>query len=478
MLYSDPEIRKRLGPVLVSALSGDRRLMIRALQICLWDIEGADADETLRAFISKPWPVRTGLRPEEENGVPVIRLDSIDKAYSNAYERATERLLKRSPADAELVADHYHAGSLRHRSRIRSLIRRSGRPELVERVDEDWPPVTHQLGEPDDFVTVSRLLLHSLFDLTEPAPLSQRQCRRLDELADVFASAQANWLYPDSVLKRPTIYENWMAAIAQLGGFDLGVVSAQARLLDRQIGTGEEDELFVFGTGQPRHAEIWDPVRPVEPVLTKLIDAIGLLPRPTDNQMFWAVSSCPERQLALALLEARLPRLRNASRDLAGELIVATLSAIDNSRAIALVGRWANGDDVPLRRVAAGCHAMAIADGPGNVETWHRSLADPDEGAREQAVKGLDPQKVDDFVRESLVRLRDGERRPWECDRCGTDNAPQAACRNCRASAPQVVEAIRKLLEPPRSTAASDAALRAALRGPRRRVRFADELED
>lgn len=477
VLYSDPEIRERLGPVIVSSLSGDRRLMIQALQICLWDIEGADADETLRAFISKPWPVRTGLRHEEENGVPVIRLDSIDNAYSNAYERATERLLKRSPVDAELVVDHYHAGSLRHRSRIRMLIRRSGRPELVERVDDDWPPVTRSLGEPDDFVTVSRLLLQSLFDLAEPAELSQRQCRRLDELADVFASAQANWLYPDFVLKRPTIYENWMAAIAQLAGFELGVVSAQARLLERQIEAGEEDELFVFGTGQSRRAAVWDPARPVEPVLTQLTDAIGLLPRPTDNQMFWAVSSCPERQRALSLLEARLPRLRNAARDLAGELIVATLSAIDNSRAMALVARWADGDDVPLRRVAVACHAMAIADTPGSAETWHQSLADPDEGVREKAIKGLDPQKVDDFVRESLMKLRDAERRPWECDRCGTDNAPQTACSNCRASAPQVIEAIRKLLEPPRTTAASGAALR-AVRGPRRRVRFADELED
>ena len=292
-------------------------------------------------------------------------------------------------------------------------------------------------------------------DLAAPAWLSQTQARRLDELADFSSSATLAWIRPGWPEQWPDVAAGWIRAVAELSGFDLNVLAAQAQVVLDDIDRGDRTHFILTDATRPRDAQRGDAVSDTGATLQALVDGIGALPRQADRQLTIAIASAPDSRRASVLLDETLEYVTSRALTLAAQLLLLTTDR--HGDADQRAGAWLDHGDVRVRQAAARWWSYRAASTGSVGAEFERCVSDRDEGVRLGALEALRPDKLSDSMRARLVALRGDERQAWTCERCATVNAAggDRSCAGCRRGksdrvrlldGPDLVGAIDELL--------------------------------
>jgi hypothetical protein len=418
---------------------------------------GAPTPTTLRRFLAAPPPPFPG---HERGDDPPSFFPRSDDAYRETFASVALRIVRRSRSDAEMVIDRFvetRHGSLAFRAALEQELRSADHNDLAERINEDLRELAAQQqatwSSLEKFRATERHLLGHTMALAPPAVLRQTQLRRLDELADFHVTAVLGWIRPGWELCHPNAGEVWIHAVAQLGGFDVGVLAAQAALvLEDPDGEDGADRLLGDG-GKRRPMRSWGRVERPEETVEALADGIGCLPYEAWDAQFEALGSSPVPIHTVSVLEAELGSRRLWARALTALiLVVAAEQTPDDGMALAdrYAGDWLDSDDVFLRHAAAAWWSFRF---PAKPDALLRSLNDPDAGVRRNAIAYLHHASITPEFRTQLERVRGEKQVGWVCQWCGEHNGDVAhrSCTRCSTVGPNVYEVIDTLLgnEPP-----------------------------
>jgi hypothetical protein len=287
--------------------------------------------------------------------------------------------------------------------------------------------------------------LDSVAALASPTILTQMQTRRLDDLADLFASACLEWIGHRWPAKHWGVLDSWITAVVELTGLDPAILAAQAALVVDEMDQGEDTDHIPYDHGTLLRPEQWSRVEDPSGTLAALVNAIGILPYQANQQLMIAIATTLDKARAIELLETELDRLAIWGRIAAGRILLACAQDLDaDNRA----RTWLDADDPFLRTAAA--HWWSIKgsvdqDAPG--PELEQCLKDPDENVRDAALWALEGD-LSSAMRERLATLRSAPRQPWQCRWCGEVNpATQgASCQRCSTVGPEVVMHIDELL--------------------------------
>ena len=445
-------VRARLRPQLCSHVPEARRAVIDVLAITHWDERGDEADARLRAFLEAPTPPPPAhLKPVR---LATLVLPPQDDAYRTALQEAMLRLIAMSREDAERVLKRFDDGSMEYR-RISEALRAAGYHDLADDLNAELERASAERRERwanFDYKALQRWMFNTIAELARPAPLTQLQLRRLDEIADLAETALLKWIWPGREAKHGPALAAWIRSVAELGSFDVGVLAAQARTVLDELRDGDTAPSLVFDAGSTRELDGWNAVRDPEHRLVELIDAISGIPYEIDHRLMSAIASTPIRATAVALLEPQLTRYRIWARTLVARTILIVLSEIPDTgatKADVRAGAWLYDTDPLVRRAAAMWwgHRRRSATGPGAAE-FERCLDDQDAGVVQEAISMLDPATLDDDLRDRLLAVRATKHQGWVCIHCGHDNrpAPRNGCDKCSTSGPKLTEAVDELL--------------------------------
>ena len=444
---SEPRrLRLELRSVLLEAIPEERRLLIEALIVTRWGETGSHALDVLRRFVASVEP-----GPDEptrgDDGILRIGGPPIDAAYHRTHEAASLRLAAHTRADAELVANHHLASSIDYHLELTRVFRKAGHEDLADRISARWTKFSEQhraLFQDLDFEGDTERLLNLIVGLGPPGALTRRQARRMDDLADLFATAGLGRLHASWSANAPETTENWLRAAAELGGFDLATVTGEAAQLKTEIDDGAEDHLFVYELGHDRDLTQWDNVSAVEKTRRVLVGAFGRIPE-EDHNLVLALYTAPNRHQAIPLLEEALADARRRRALLiAWAMLICAESMDADSRARRLM----ESTDVMKRSAAARWWSLKTASQKTASPEFERCLTDEYENVRREALVFLKRDQLTAQLRDRLLRLRTESGQKWECTRCGFENASsKAACSKCSSSAPNTREAIGKLLD-------------------------------
>lgn len=438
------DARARLRPQLAARARPGRAVLVEALVTARWNEEGPEADERLRACIIE------GREKPPDPPLPepnVLVIPERDSLYDDAYEAAAIRLAGGTRADAELVMSAFDDGRFEFIHDLRTTLRTAGHRDLADSIGSrlniggvfaSW--------KDEDFEGAERRLMAWAATLAEPVDLDPEQRRRLDELGDLFESAGFNWIRPSWTEKRAALAAGWIKIAAVLGGFDLGVIAAQARIVLDDMEGEYGTEKLAYDKGSQATLNRWDRLQDPTAALQHLVEMLGLASHQVMERVGRAVAYAPAELGAVRLLEARVKVLLGWSRWYVSRLIV--LIAPDGAeRAKAL----AADTDPILRSIGAWYLAYRYlkSDGASGHEIF-ALLEDPDESVREAIVNGLAilNERLDEPAKQALKELRAAPRQPWVCRNCGDLNPPQprSACVGCSTSGPDVVGAVSDLL--------------------------------
>lgn len=345
-------------------------------------------------------------------------------------------------------------GSMEFRSRLREALTGAGHPDLAESVNADLErgAAEHQAWfDSFDGDAAHRYLLGVIADLAPPAMLDQLQIRRLDDLADLAESATLRWIWPGRERRWPATTSAWIRAIAELGGFDLGVLAAQARAVVDDMDAGDATDDLLGDAGRARKPVNWSAAGDVGATLEGLVTAIGHLPRQSGYQLMVAIATSSDPHRAVELLEARLEALRLWAVTLAAHILLLAESQIPDTGATAAdvrARRWLDHQDPFVRSAAAQWWGFRRATSDAGNDEFERCIADADRGVRTDAVQSIKVQAMTDPIRHQLERLRAEPRCGWRCDSCGHQNPAETrlGCEECSTSGPNLSEALDELL--------------------------------
>jgi hypothetical protein len=445
-----PDVRARIRPQLTEQVPDERRALVDAMIIVRWNEHDETADDRLRTFVAAPAPPRPQHLDEPEVDDGILVFPRPDDTYRSTFALAAVRVARLSRADAERVVDRFEDGTIELRSALRKALREQGHHDLARRVDDDLAVARRRRAElfsTEDRDATRRHLLGLVAALAPPSVLTQTEVRRLDALCELAHTAAFAWLRPELERKHPGTAACWVEAVARLGGFDLGVLAAQASVV---LAEPDADELL-DDEARERRVEGWDAVADPETMVAGLVDAIGKLPRKAASTLAAAIATSPIPWRAVALLETIIPRRSIWAKELAARVLLMT--AANNPDKGVEIGdgcarRWLDGDDPFLRSAAATWWAWRARVAPEELE---RCLQDRDAGVRLIAVRYLDREQLTPELRERMERLVDEPPRPWTCDVCGEENADgtKQSCAECHTTCPDVAEAVRALLGVP-----------------------------
>jgi hypothetical protein len=282
-------------------------------------------------------------------------------------------------------------------------------------------------------------------NLSPPSPLSPRQTHRMDDLASLFETAGIG-VAALGAEKAPDRTSAWLRAVAELGGFDLGVLSAQASQLATELVEGIEDHLLPYALGEDRQLTSWELVRNVEETREALVGALGRI-RGRDHRIEHALYVSPARHKAIPLLEKRLEHARNGlAETLAWSILLCAPDA--DTRASVLV----TSDDPMMRMAAALWWSFRLAEKEVPRAEFLRCLRDDDENVRNAALAFVRTDELTDEIRLHLARVKDGSRTDWQCRHCGTQNtAEKRACPACGCGGPDARGRATELLSTDKS---------------------------
>jgi hypothetical protein len=431
------EQRSVLRPNMSAHVAEMRRTIIEAAVTVAWDEHDSDADGRVRAVAEMDEPPPLDEPPPKG----VLWIPMRDEFYMETLYAASERLAGGSRRDAELAIKRVgDGGSLQFRSQLRAALRAAGHTDLVEKVK--GLPTMNWGFDAGDFDEAERTLLEGAAALASPAPLTGLQQRRLGELADLWATAQLNWVFPKLVQSRPQQIQDWIADAAELAGLDLPACAGQARQLLDEIADGRvESSMLLYDDSQERPMTAWEDVEHPAAVAERLVALIGAGPRQIAISAAVALEIAPAGLPIAQLLQARLDRLRRWSRWLVAHLLLGR-----SPEARDLAAEWLELTDPRLRSAAAEYWSHALLRDPSALPHVLSALADTDRGVQADMLQGLiratrtkPLQEVGEVI-DAVDALRAAPAVRWVCTQCDHENPPdQHACKECHTTGPEVI---------------------------------------
>lgn len=445
LLGLTPTQRELLRAQVLNAVRPERQLMMRALLISIWQEKTADDYRVLRDFVASPWPATKRERSDDDE-VWVIADDSVDSTYQHAHEQALLCVAPLSRSDAELAVTNYHAGGIATGHELRWLLDRAGYDDLADQIAQRW-----QMGVgswlKDDPATTPQFLTW-ISELAPARVMSFDERRHLEELADLFESASLNHVFPHMLARHPQEYPRWIGAVATLGGFDVSLLSAEARSFLRELSDDATSEFFIYKDGRERRADKWERVADITAMLDDLAGTLGTLPQPASQQLMYAFASCPDHEQAAARAMEILPQLRIWAATLAARIILVCLAEISEERATEQASRWLNHEEPMVRIAAAWWFSISLQLAPANDAEWRRSLEDSDWSVRRAALSRLEEVALNSNQVRRLEALASEHAGNYTCSRCGTVNKSTSACTNCHSQAPRIRQRVEEILHP------------------------------
>jgi NACHT domain len=453
LLPLDDAQKRTLRGQTLDAVLPERQIMIRALFVCTWSEQGGGAAAALRELVACEWPVKPDV-PEDDDGAIHIPDDSVDSLYQYVHDQAVLRIASLSRADAELAAGQYHPSEIITGHTLSHLLKDHGHDDLAEQIDERWR-INFDWAA-DDAPPTTPQFLHWISDLSPRRQLTFEEGRRLQELADLFASAACNWIRPSPLERSREEFRGWIRAVARLADFDLPLLSAEAQAFAAELADDDEDRFFIYAHGQERLIKGWDGVDDVDAMLGDLLDALRVVPRQAQRQLVHAFVYCPEHERASAEAREMVGRANTWRASMIAEVAILTLAGASEERASELAREWIEHDNPFMRITAASWFSAQVRTAPQLDRDWRRCLQDEDAEVRLAALSHLDDAELDDQQRGLLRALADEPRGLYTCTGCGAINDSTAACSNCHSSAPDLRGRVSEILDPPKPREARD----------------------
>jgi hypothetical protein len=254
---------------------------------------------------------------------------------------------------------------------------------------------------------------------------------RLDELADFCETIRFNDL--SSWPSRNYRYEDLLSLakiVLILGGFDAGILAAQARImLSRIEAFGDNDPFFaLFDQPAPRSLDNWhqmpDQAKAVQVLIRAFFNGHGPALVAAN-----ALRESPVAHLAVPLLTNALPEFESEPKN--QRIAASTLLSLTNG---AEITEWATSRNPVLRRISAE-EVPIEQDGKLTAEI-HELLTDHDghvvESAIERLRENLTPQKITE-----LACVSENQNPGWMCLHCCTSNGQgRTSCLQCHIVGP------------------------------------------
>jgi hypothetical protein len=286
-------------------------------------------------------------------------------------------------------------------------------------------------GDFNDFVErsndVYRLFLAFTRDLApESGTFAER--RRMCEIADFYETAcpgERNPVPCDlAFLKSPDIAGDALWTVMKLGGFDAGILAAQASSL---LGEPDWNRLWLRFNADARQLTHWpggDEDQETVRVIARLFTGTTW----TANVASRALYHCPYGTEAAAAIESVLPDVRvHLARRWAAWWLV-TLHPRGDERARS----WLSSDDAALRWAAAVNLAELFVTGGADEADIRTALLGSDDATRDDVIKRLRDAPPSPFLASLLEESGAKPMGFWICRRCGQrTSSTQASCQNC-----------------------------------------------
>jgi hypothetical protein len=219
-------------------------------------------------------------------------------------------------------------------------------------------------------------LLHMVASLGRPANIPLGKQRRLDELADFIATLQIESSPATAVHEGLAVplerLRDLIHATALLGGFEVGVLAAEARsILEEQRQDASLDiELLLSDGGRAVELLRWDAVINLRELETRLTDMLA-------DPSLWlaygaatALEHVPNPSELVKVIETRLAELNVRNRDLAARLVCILDHQPERVR------MWISHPDCICRRAAAELQADLFTRNLVPASDVERSLLD------------------------------------------------------------------------------------------------------
>jgi hypothetical protein len=435
-----PDTARQLRPAILVVTPEEHRAALEVLLIIAWDDHSPEAAEVLLAFVTTT--ARHGAK----------------ELVRDAFDAALIRLAAMAQPDAQIVLEYAHHVPTDVRIALVAALRQSGHDEIADQVDLDPLRLEAALalasqGPAFEFERVASPILRSLAGIAEPTPLSQLQTRHLNELCDFAATARLRGQWQDRASGRVLDAEPWMRAVAELGGFDIGTLVAQARLVLDDLDAGEETIAILTHNGSSRPATSWERVADAQGTLTALVGCLSAVAPEAVLRLMVAIETAPDAQQVVALLDRRLGTVEPSARTTTAKLLLRAAARVPQTgaaRADAHARRLLADPDPLVRRAAAAWWGFQVAGPYGDAACLERCLGDSESGVRIEAIEQLQRHPIPDELRERLLQLRKEAEPPWVCVRCGhvtPGGRPlYFECENCGLARLMVAMAVNETL--------------------------------
>jgi hypothetical protein len=416
-----------------------------------WGWEGEERDRALEACLQLGELRRLSRRTPDQSRKATVAFSTVDQSFMRVKYRAAEILLPGRPELAPLVVEAMAHASIGTVDDLAEVLRRNGHGKLANAKlkqlssSEAIRRMTESFGDLDADVDRS---LDTIAVLTEPAELTRSQARRRDELASFLAALNMNegsaWAKGSAL---DQLREPWYRLIAALGGFDLAVLAAQARLIEAELAedTNEHDPFFsLFDAAHGPELARWDLVSDVA-AGRQLALALLAGPRAVAVVAAQALATHPERAETAAAIEALIHELPRVDKLPA---MWALLNLADPDQTAA---RYGTDDDEALREAVASL--IELTEG-GRPTALGSELATDNERLVQLAAIGRFKEELSRASEPAtpqlvalLERVAARKPQPFRCHRCGTANgAERDSCESCSVVTAKPAEEAEDLL--------------------------------
>lgn len=374
-----------------------------------------------------PRLTRRVTEPKVDRRGKVFSIGTIDRTFVDVITEAAEVVVGSVAGAEALVVAQLEQAPQQMKGRLASVLKRRGFAEIIP---EDvkgralFTKIASTIERFDFDADGPDRLLYLLAD-AEPADLTRRQSRRLDELADLLETLDVNSTGSFHFRKQQKEDQRAVVTIVSvLGGFEEPVVAAQARIVQRRMSSAKlqsesmwSEPMWSLLHGASRREfdpRRWDVVSDPDSAVTLLVEMLAwsVDDAYVAGRALWAAPpadcAAPAIRELMSNLEPSPQHLRVAAH------VLASFGSTPEPHG------WDDHYDPVLRAVAAECCEPIDVSGRASGQLV-RFLEDVDGHVREAAIKVLAESEALD--RDELLQKTAKTPDPgWTCMRCRTPN--------------------------------------------------------
>lgn len=430
----------------LDALAGfgpDHRRIGTALAVIEWDLDLPDRATLLEEAIHITSLPKLKADPIDQRGSRADRglalvLGGMSQALMRCKVAAARELLPSRPDLAEEIASSLGQVSMWASKELATILDENGYQQLTKDSLADSPRGWERWARlADGHQSEVHSLLNEIQQWNSAANLTKREARRLDELADFVETLNLNDIsaWP-SASHFDVIESGWLNAVAELGGFNKGVLAAQASIVMKEMehdvrssDRQHEHAAFyaLFDSAELRKLDNWSRVD--SPDEARQL-ALSMLPASYGCAVVGAraLSAHPSQDETSALIAEVFPNLSHRVARFAVLAFVILRKEADE--AFAAIADHEN----PAVRAAAASFVDVISEDGNLTEVATMLALDTDRSVQIAALDRIADQ-TDSLVpglENLLRRIRRAGSKPFRCTSCGALNdANRRSCQDC-----------------------------------------------